>query len=172
MDFELSPDQQRIQTLARNFANNEVAPLAREADETGVFPAHLIGRMAALGFLGGPIAREYGGAAMDAVSFALVCEELGRADSSVRGLLTVHASLVSGCLEQWGTPEQKRVLPAPAYQRRVDRLLLSYRARRRVGCREYSDDRYRRWLRLSAAWRENLDHQRQHGASRHRLCHP
>ena len=109
MDFELSPDQQRIQTLARNFADNEVAPLAREADETGVFPAHLIGRMAALGFLGGPIAREYGGAAMDTVSFALVCEELGRADSSVRGLLTVHASLVSGCLEQWGTPEQKRI---------------------------------------------------------------
>ena len=108
MDFELSPDQQRIQTLARDFANDEVAPLAREADETGVFPAHLIGRMAALGFLGGPIAREYGGAALDAVSFALVCEELGRADSSVRGLLTVHASLVSGCLEQWGTPEQRR----------------------------------------------------------------
>ena len=109
MDFELSPDQQRIQTLVRNFANDEVAPLAREADETGIFPAHLIGRMAALGFLGGPIAQEYGGAALDAVSFALVCEELGRADSSVRGLLTVHASLVSGCLEQWGTPEQKRL---------------------------------------------------------------
>lgn len=112
MDFELSPEQQRIQSLARDFANDEVAPLARTADETGEFPMHLIGRMADLGFLGGPIAREYGGAAMDAVSFALVCEELGRADSSVRGLLTVHASLVSGCLEQWGTLEQKqRYLP-------------------------------------------------------------
>ena len=106
MDFELSPEQQRIQSLARDFANDEVAPLARTADETGEFPMHLIGRMADLGFLGGPIAREYGGDAMDAVSFALVCEELGRADSSVRGLLTVHASLVSGCLEQWGTLEQ------------------------------------------------------------------
>lgn len=112
MDFELSPEQQRIQTLARDFANNEVMPLAREADETGVFPSQLIGRMAELGFLGGPISTEYGGSAMDALSFALVCEELGRADSSVRGLLTVHASLVSGCLEQWGTPEQKqRFLP-------------------------------------------------------------
>lgn len=108
MDFELSPEQLRIQTLARDFANDEVAPRAREADETGVFPMHLIGRMAELGFLGGPIAREYGGAAMDAVSFALVCEELGRVDSSVRGMLTVHASLVSGCLERWGTTEQKR----------------------------------------------------------------
>lgn len=112
MDFELSPEQQRIQAIARDFANDEVAPLARQADETGVFPLHLVGRMGELGFLGGPIARAYGGAAMDAVSFALVCEELGRADSSVRGLLTVHASLVSGCLEQWGTEEQKqRYLP-------------------------------------------------------------
>lgn len=112
MDFELSPAQQRVQALARDFADSEVAPLARAADETSTFPMHLIGRMAELGFLGGPIARQYGGAAMDAVSFALVCEELGRADSSVRGLLTVHASLVSGCLEQWGTEEQKqRYLP-------------------------------------------------------------
>lgn len=108
MDFELSPEQLRIQTLARDFADDEVAPRAREADETGAFPMELIGRMAELGFLGGPIAREYGGAAMDAVSFALVCEELGRVDSSVRGMLTVHASLVSGCLERWGTTEQKR----------------------------------------------------------------
>ncbi|HEU5349270.1 MAG TPA: acyl-CoA dehydrogenase family protein [Ktedonobacterales bacterium] len=112
MDFALSPEQQRIQTLARDFANDEVTPLAREADETGTFPLHLIGRMAELGFLGGTIAKEYGGAAMDAISFALICEELGRADSSVRGLLTVHASLVSGCIEQWGTEEQKqRYLP-------------------------------------------------------------
>lgn len=112
MDFALSPEQQRIQTLARDFANDEVAPLARDADETGTFPVHLIGRMAELGFLGGPIATAYGGAAMDAISFALICEELGRADSSVRGLLTVHASLVSGCIEQWGTDEQKqRYLP-------------------------------------------------------------
>jgi alkylation response protein AidB-like acyl-CoA dehydrogenase len=112
MDFEFSPQQQRIQMNARRFANDEVAPLARMADETGTFPMQLIGRMAELGFLGGPIATEYGGAAMDAVSFAIVCEELGRADSSVRGLLTVHASLVSGCLQQWGTAQQKqRYLP-------------------------------------------------------------
>lgn len=112
MDFDLSPEQHRIQELARDFADQEVAPLAREADERRGFPMHLIGRMAELGFLGGPIAQEYGGTGMDAVSFALVCEELGRADSSVRGLLTVHASLVSGCLEVWGSEEQKqRYLP-------------------------------------------------------------
>src|SRR5579864_1594597 len=108
MDFELTPEQKRIQMLARQFAEQEVAPLAREADEKGRFPTHLIKRMGELGFLAGPIEPEYGGSAMDYVSYALICEELGRADSSVRGFLTVHTSLVSLCIRDWGTEEQKR----------------------------------------------------------------
>ena len=54
---------------------------------------------------------------MDALSFALVCEELGRADSSVRGFLTVHAGLVAGCIEQWGTRGAEAALPAAAGSR-------------------------------------------------------
>jgi alkylation response protein AidB-like acyl-CoA dehydrogenase len=108
MDFELTPEQKRIQALARQFAEAEVAPLAREADETGQFPMQLIPRMGELGFLAGPIEPEYGGAGMDYLSFALVYEELGRADSSVRGYLAVHAGLVSLCIRDWGTEEQKR----------------------------------------------------------------
>src|SRR5580765_283894 len=100
MNFDLTPEQARIQALARDFAQNEVAPLAREADERGEFPASLIPLMAELGFLGGPISTEYGGAGMDYVSYALVCEELGRADSSVRGFLTVHVGLVAGCIQE------------------------------------------------------------------------
>jgi alkylation response protein AidB-like acyl-CoA dehydrogenase len=108
MDFELTPEQKRIQTLARQFAEQEVAPVAREADEKGEFPMHLVKRMGELGFLAGPVEREYGGSGMDYVSYALLCEELGKADSSVRGFLTVHASLVSLCIRDWGTEEQKR----------------------------------------------------------------
>jgi alkylation response protein AidB-like acyl-CoA dehydrogenase len=108
MDFELTPEQKRIQTLARQFAEQEVAPFAREADEKGEFPMHLVKRMGELGFLAGPVEREYGGSGMDYVSYALLCEELGKADSSVRGFLTVHASLVSLCIRDWGTEEQKR----------------------------------------------------------------
>jgi hypothetical protein len=110
--FELTPTQQQIQATARQFAQEEVTPLARAADETGQFPMHLIPRMGELGFLGGPIEPEYGGAGMDYLSLALVYEELGRADSSVRGFLAVHAGLVSLCLRDWGTDEQKaRYLP-------------------------------------------------------------
>lgn len=108
MDFELTPTQKRIQAQARQFAEQEVAPVAREADEKGVFPLHLIRRMGELGFLAGPIEPEYGGSAMDYVSYALICEELGRADSSVRGFLTVHTSLVSLCIRDWGSEQQKR----------------------------------------------------------------
>jgi alkylation response protein AidB-like acyl-CoA dehydrogenase len=108
MDFALTPEQQRIQAEARRFAEQEVAPNAKEADERGVFPLHLVRRMGELGFLAGPVDPSYGGSGMDFVSYALLCEELGRADSSVRGFLTVQASLVSLCIQAWGSEEQKR----------------------------------------------------------------
>jgi alkylation response protein AidB-like acyl-CoA dehydrogenase len=108
MNFELTSEQQQIQAQARQFAREEVAPLAREADEKGEFPAHLVRRMGELGFLAGPVEPEYGGMGIDYVSFALVYEELGRIDSSIRGFLAVHAGLVSLCLRDWGTEEQKR----------------------------------------------------------------
>src|SRR5690349_13720589 len=108
MNFELTNEQKLVQTQARQFAEQEVAPVAREADETGIFPLHLVKRMGELGFLAGPIQPEYGGSGMDYVSYALLCEELGRVDSSVRGFLTVHTSLVSLCMRDWGNEEQKR----------------------------------------------------------------
>src|SRR5260370_13077908 len=108
MEVELTPAQKRIQAQAREFGEQEVAPAARIADEKGEFPIHLVNRMGELGFLAGPIEPEYGGSGMDYVSYALLCEELGRVDSSVRGFLTVHTSLVSLCIRDWGTEEQKR----------------------------------------------------------------
>ncbi len=108
MNFDLTPEQKRIRQLARQFARQEVAPLAREADEKGEFPLHLVRRMGELGFLTGPVEPKYGGAGLDYVSFALVYEELGWADSSVRGFLAVHAGLVSMCLRDWGTEAQKQ----------------------------------------------------------------
>jgi butyryl-CoA dehydrogenase len=108
MNFELTAEQQSVQALARRFAQEEVAPLARESDETGLFPSHLVQRMGELGFLGGPIPGEYGGAQMDYLSYTLISEELGRVDSSVRGFLAVHGSLVSLCINDWGSEVQKQ----------------------------------------------------------------
>src|SRR6202521_4116166 len=108
MDFALTSAQREIQRKARQFAAQEVAPVARESDERGEFPLHLVRRLGELGFLAGPVDPLYGGSGMDYVSYALLCEELGRVDSSVRGFLTVHASLVSLCIQDWGTEIQKR----------------------------------------------------------------
>ena len=107
MNFELTDAQKHVQAQARQFAEQEVAPVAREADESGTFPLHLVKRMGELGFLAAPINSEYGGSGMDYVSYALLCEELGRVDSSVRGFLTVHTSLVSLCIQEWGNEQQK-----------------------------------------------------------------
>lgn len=112
MDFSLTEAQVKIQQRARAFAQERVAPLAREMDERGAMPPSLVREMADLGLLGGPLPAEYGGGGWDAVSLALCYEELGRANSSVRGFMTVHTSLVSQCILAWGTEEQKqRYLP-------------------------------------------------------------
>ncbi len=108
MDFALTAEQQRIQERTRRFAEEEVAPLARAADEHGEFPQQLVRRLGALGLLAGPLEAEYGGSGMDYLSYALVCEELGRVDASVRGFLTVHAVLVTMCIREWGSEEQRR----------------------------------------------------------------
>ncbi|MBI3362585.1 MAG: acyl-CoA dehydrogenase family protein, partial [Chloroflexi bacterium] len=94
--------------MARDFAQKRVAPMAREMDERGEMPVSLVRDMGDLGLLGGPLPKTYGGGQWDAVSLALCYEELGRADSSVRGFMTVHTSLVSQCILTWGTEEQKR----------------------------------------------------------------
>lgn len=108
MNFELTLKQQELQKIARQFAQEEVAPLARETDESGEFPIHLVQRMGELGFLCATIDPQYGGSGLDYLSYTLISEELGRADSSVRGFLAVHGSLVSLCINDWGTEAQKR----------------------------------------------------------------
>ena len=106
MDFELSPAQRRTQQRARDFAQGEVAPLARQMEEEGRVRPELVARMAELGFLGGPLPARYGGSGLDYLSMALVYEELGRACSSVRGFVAVHVGLHSMCIADWGNEEQ------------------------------------------------------------------
>ncbi len=108
MDFSLTPAQAAVQERARAFAQDRVAPLSREMDERGAMPRALIDDLAAAGLLGGPLPREYGGEGWDSLSLALCYEELGQVDSSVRGFMTVHTSLVAQCLLQWGSLAQKQ----------------------------------------------------------------
>lgn len=108
MDFDLTPEQEQVRTLAREFADREIAPGARERDRGRIYPADVLAKMAPLGFLGGPVPEEYGGMGLDYISHAIITEEIGRADSSVRTTLSVQISLVELTILRFGTEEQKR----------------------------------------------------------------
>src|SRR5688500_15839598 len=107
MDFDLTPEQQEIRKLARDFADREIAPGARERDRSETFPADVLKKMAPIGFLGGPVPEKYGGMGVDMISHALITEEIGRADSSARCKLSVRVSLVEMTILKYGTEAQK-----------------------------------------------------------------
>ncbi len=108
MDFDLTPEQEEIRRLAREFADREIAPGARERDRGEIFPHDVLAKMAPIGFLGGPVPEEYGGMGVDYIGHAIITEEIGRADSSVRTTLSVQISLVELTILKFGTEEQKR----------------------------------------------------------------
>jgi alkylation response protein AidB-like acyl-CoA dehydrogenase len=108
VDFAPTRAQERVRALARRLAAEVVAPAARRADEERRFDRSVIRALGRAGILGGPLPRSLGGGGWDDVSFALACEELGRADASVRGFLCVHAGLVARSILDHGTREQQR----------------------------------------------------------------
>jgi alkylation response protein AidB-like acyl-CoA dehydrogenase len=108
MDFALSDEQQLIRETARDFADQVIAPRARENARHHRFDLELAGRMAEQGYLGAIVPREYGGAGLDYRSYGLVVEEVGRADSSARTVVSVVTSLVCSAILKWGTEEQKQ----------------------------------------------------------------
>ena len=115
MDFKFTTEQEAVRATAREFADREVAPYVREWDRTEEMDRGIVKKLADVGFLSGVIPEEYGGSGMDNVSYCLVIEELGRADSSVRGIVSVNVGLVSKSILKWGTEEQKkRWLPSLA----------------------------------------------------------
>jgi butyryl-CoA dehydrogenase len=108
MDFVLSEEQLLIRDAAREFCEREIVPRARDNDRAARFDRELAHKLGAVGFLGAPVAEEYGGRSLDYLSYALVVEQVGRADSSARTVVSVQTSLVCGSIEQWGSEEQKR----------------------------------------------------------------
>ncbi|WP_418153262.1 acyl-CoA dehydrogenase family protein [Actinoalloteichus caeruleus] len=113
MDLSLTPEHADLRQLARNFADDEIAPHAEEWDRRESLDLDLIPRMGELGFLGLTIPEEHGGSGGDHLAYYLVLEELGRADSSVRGVVSVSLGLVAATIARHGTPEQhQRWLPA------------------------------------------------------------
>jgi len=107
VDFDLSDEQRLLRDTVREFARQEVAPVAEELDRTKAFPYEIVRKMGELGLMGIPFAEEYGGGGADTLAYALAVEELARVDSSVCITMAAHTSLGTMPIHLWGTDEQK-----------------------------------------------------------------
>lgn len=108
MDFELNEEQKMIRKMVRDFAENEIAPIAQETDKSGQFPWQIIRKMGKLGLMGLPFSEEYGGAGADTVSYAITVEEISRVCGSTGITLAAHISLCTFPVYRFGSEEQKR----------------------------------------------------------------
>ncbi len=113
MDFTLSKKHEMARTLFRDFAQNEVKPLAQDVDETETFPRETVDKMAKLGFLGIPIPKEYGGQGCDPLTYAMCVEELSKVCGTTGVIVSAHTSLCCDPIQTYGTEEQKQKYLVP-----------------------------------------------------------
>jgi alkylation response protein AidB-like acyl-CoA dehydrogenase len=107
MDFTLTPEQELIRRSAREFCDREIVPYARDWDRSERMDEAIVPKLAEIGFLGCALPEDFGGMGLDTISYCLVMEELGRADSSVRGIVSVNNGLAGKTIAKWGTEEQQ-----------------------------------------------------------------
>jgi short/branched chain acyl-CoA dehydrogenase len=120
MEFDLSPEHELLRDTVRQFALEQVAPVAAELDREKRFPYELVAELAELGLMGMTIPEEYGGGGTDTLSYAIAIEELARIDSSVAITVAAHHSLGTLPIFLFGSEEQKRHwLPELASGRRL-----------------------------------------------------
>jgi len=108
--------QQKIVDEAREFADREIRPFAAQFEANEALPRELIDKMAQRGYLAATFPAEYDGLGLDPIYYGLLTEEIGKADASTRGLLTVHTSLAGEALLRWGNKEQKEKWLRPMAQ--------------------------------------------------------
>ena len=113
MDYSLTKEQEFVRQMVRDFAENEVKPIAAEIDETERFPMENVKKMARYHMMGIPFAKEYGGAGGDAISYAIAVEELSRVCGTTGVILSAHTSLGATPIEKFGTEEQKQKYLVP-----------------------------------------------------------
>lgn len=120
MDFSLTEDQQMIRDAAREFAQNEIAPVAAEFDRRGEFPVETIKAAAELGFMGIEIPEQYGGSGLDPISYALVMAEISAADAAHGTIVSVNNSLFGVPLLEFGSEDQKQKYLVPVASGQVN----------------------------------------------------
>ena len=113
MDFTLDKKHEMARSLFREFAEKEVKPLAIEVDETEIFPRETVTKMAKYGFLGIPVAKEYGGQGADPLAYVMYVQELSKVCATTGVIVSAHTSLCADPIAMYGTPEQKEKYLVP-----------------------------------------------------------
>ena len=116
MEFALTPRQEMFRMMFREFADKEVAPIAAEIDESGEFPTGTVKKMAQVGLMGLPFPQEFGGAGADNLTYIMAVEEISKACASTGVILSVHISICSSAIYDYGTPAQKEKYLIPLAQ--------------------------------------------------------
>ena len=111
--FRLDEEHLELQASFKEFAENEVKPLAKELDETGRFPSETVAKLGEMGMMGLPYPEEYGGAGCDYLTYVLAVEELAKCCASTAIVASVHTSLCRWPIFRFGTEEQKQKYLAP-----------------------------------------------------------
>ncbi len=122
MRIELTPEQEMIRAMAREFADAEIRPIASEIDREARFPHETVKRMGELGLLGIAVPAEHGGGGADAVSYAVALEEIAKACASHAVIMSVNNSLFCEPVLKFGTDAQR------------ERFLAPYASGQRIGC--------------------------------------
>jgi alkylation response protein AidB-like acyl-CoA dehydrogenase len=111
--YPLNEEQKMIRDAARDFAQNEIVPIAAEFDESGEFPHATIKKMGGMGFMGIEVPEEYGGAGLDTLAYVLALEEICKADASHGVIMSVNNSLYCHGILKFGTEAQKQAFVMP-----------------------------------------------------------
>jgi len=107
MDFELNDDQRAFRDVIRDFVDRRIRPVAPEWERTGRYPEEIVEEMKRMGLFGMLVPEEYGGLAVDAVTYGIVFEEISKAWMGVAGTIGSH-SLATNLIAKYGTEDQKR----------------------------------------------------------------
>ena len=113
MLFSTSEAHETLREKIRSFAEDEIKPIAFKLDRENEFPHESIKKLAKMGMMGIPYPKEYGGAGLDVISYAIAVEELSRVDGGAGVILSAHVSLGSYPIAAFGTEEQKKKYLAP-----------------------------------------------------------
>ena len=137
MLFQTTQAHEELRAKVRAFAEEEIKPIAFMLDQQNEFPDEAIRKLGEMGLMGIPFPAEYGGAGLDALSYAIAVEELARVDGGAGVILSAHVSLGSWPIFAYGTEEQKQQVPGAPGQGREDRRLRPDGAQRRIRRRRH-----------------------------------